>query len=64
MAYYMSNPVKEVRRGDIFYIANSKCYATNPPVEVEREPVETPVIVERNLYKTLYEDLLNKVVAR
>lgn len=156
MAYYM-NPVKEVKRGDIFYIANSKYYATNPEneagrpgivvscnelnenspsvevvylttkdkkpmpthvsilckinstalcetiytvskdrlgdyvrtctdeemaaidkgmlcslgitapsVEVEREeePVETPVIVERNLYKTLYEDLLNKVVRR
>lgn len=35
MAYYM-NPVKEVRRGDIFYIANSKCYATNPSVEAGR----------------------------
>lgn len=33
--------------------------------EVEREgPAQTPVIVERNLYKTLYEDLLNKVVTR
>ena len=157
MSYYMSNPVKEVRRGDIFYIVNSKCYATNPsveagrpgiivscdelnehspsvevvylttkdkkpmpthvpilckvnstalcetiytvskdrlgdyvrscsdkemaainegvlrslgitasPVEVEskEEPVETPVIVERNLYKHIYEDLINKVMAR
>lgn len=35
MAYYM-NPVKEVRRGDIFYIANSKCYATNSSVEAGR----------------------------
>lgn len=35
MSYYM-NPVKEVRRGDIFYIANSKCYATNPSVEAGR----------------------------
>lgn len=35
MAYYM-NPVKEARRGDIFYIANSKCYATNPSVEAGR----------------------------
>lgn len=157
MAYYMNPTRKGVKRGDIFYIANSKCYSTDPSneagrpgivvsndslnehspvvevvylttkekrpmpthigilckipstalcetiytvakdrlgdfvrtctdeemaaidmgmlhslgiaapsVEVEREeePVETPVIVERNLYKTLYEDLLNKVMAR
>lgn len=30
MSYYMNNGYKEVRRGDIFYIANSKCYATDP----------------------------------
>lgn len=35
MAYYM-NQIKEVRRGDIFYIANSKCYATNPENEAGR----------------------------
>lgn len=35
MAYYM-NPVKEVKRGDIFYIANSKYYATNPENEAGR----------------------------
>lgn len=153
MAYYMNNAVK---RGDIFYIAHSKCYATNPSntagrpavivssdklnehadvvevvylttkekrpmpthvevlcrvpsialcetiytvnkdklgdyvrtcadkemdainagilcslgisaptVEVEREEAaDTPVAVERNLYKTLYENLLNEVMAR
>lgn len=156
MAYYMNNR-KAVKRGDIFYIANSKCYATDPSnpagrpgiivssdklnehadvvevvylttkekrlmpthaevlckipstalcetiytvnkdrlgdfvrtctdkemesvnagilcslgisaptVEVEREEdtADTPVMVERNLYKTLYENLLNKVMAR
>lgn len=37
-----------------------------PSTEVEREEelVETPILVERNLYKTLYEDLLSKVMAR
>lgn len=37
-----------------------------PTVEVEREEesADTPVVVERNLYKTLYHDLLNKVMAR
>lgn len=37
-----------------------------PTVEVEREEdtADTPVVVERNLYKTLYENLLNKVMAR
>lgn len=35
MAYYM-NQTKEVRRGDIYYIANSKCYATNPENEAGR----------------------------
>ena len=37
-----------------------------PTVEVEREEksADTPVMVERNLYKTLYENLLNKVMAR
>lgn len=37
-----------------------------PTVEVEREEdtADTPVAVERNLYKHLYEDLLNKVMAR
>ena len=30
------NQIKEVRRGDIFYIANSKCYATNPENEAGR----------------------------
>lgn len=156
MGYYMNNH-KAVKRGDIFYIANSKCYATDssntsgrpgiivssdklnehadvvevvylttkekrlmpthaevlckipstalcetiytvnkdrlgdfvrtctdkemeavnagilcslgisaPTVEVEREEdtADTPVVVERNLYKTLYENLLNKVMAR
>lgn len=156
MAYYMNKNVP-AKRGDIFYIANSKCYATDPSnsegrpaivvssdklnehadvvevvylttkekrlmpthaevlckipstalcetiytvnkdrlgdfvrtctdkemesvnagilcslgisaptVEVEREEdtADTPVVVERNLYKTLYENLLNKVMAR
>lgn len=156
MAYYMNNNVP-AKRGDIFYISNSKCYATDPSnsegrpaivvssdklnehadvvevvylttkekrlmpthaevlckipstalcetiytvnkdrlgdfvrtctdkemeavnagilcslgisaptVEVEREEdtADTPVVVERNLYKTLYENLLNKVMAR
>lgn len=35
MAYYM-NQIKEVKRGDIFYIANSKYYATNPENEASR----------------------------
>lgn len=35
MAYYM-NQIKEVKRGDIFYIANSKFYATNPENEAGR----------------------------
>ena len=36
-----------------------------PTVAVEREEAaDTPVAVERNLYKTLYENLLNKVMAR
>lgn len=35
MAYYM-NQIKEVKRGDIFYIANSKYYATNPENEAGR----------------------------
>lgn len=29
MAYYMNKNVS-AKRGDIFYIANSKCYATDP----------------------------------
>lgn len=143
MAYYMNKNVP-AKRGDIFYISNSKCYATDPsnaegrpaivvssdklnehadvvevvylttkekrlmpthaevlckipstalcetiytvnkdrlgdfvrtctdkemegvnaaPV-VEGEPVDNSVTVERNLYKHLYEDLLNKVMAR
>lgn len=39
---------------------------STPTVEVEREEesADTPVMVERNLYKTLYENLLNKVMAR
>ena len=158
MNYYMNNDRNRVKRGEIYYIAHAKCYATDPSnaagrpgvivssdglnkhsdsvevvyltsqekkpmpthaevlcktpstalcetvytiskdrlgdfvrcctdkemetingcllhslgiipsaVKVEREesePVETPVMVERNLYKTLYEDLLNKVMAR
>lgn len=145
--------MNDVRRGDIYYIAHSKCYSTNPKLEAWRpgvivscdrlnenspvvevvylttkekrdmlthkkilckipstalceniytiskeklgafirtctdkemealnaglvaslgitqepvleEPVETPIIVERNLYKSLYEELLNKVMAR
>lgn len=152
MAYYMNKNVP-AKRGDIFYISNSKCYATDPSntegrpaivvssdklnehadvVEVvylttkekrlvpthaevlckipstalcetiytvnkdrlgdfvrtctdkemegvnagilcslgitapvdESEPVDNSVMVERNLYKHLYEDLLNKVMAR
>ena len=156
MVYYMNNH-KAVKRGDIFYIANSKCYATDPSnttggpgiivssdklnehadvvevvylttkekrlmpthaevlckipsialcetiytvnkdrlgdfvrtctnkemesvnagilcslgisaptVEVEREEdtADTQVVVERNLYKTLYENLLDKMMAR
>lgn len=35
MAYYM-NQIKKVKRGDIFYIANSKYYATNPENEAGR----------------------------
>lgn len=36
-----------------------------PTVGVEREETaDTPVAVERDLYKTLYENLLNKVMAR
>ena len=31
---------------------------------VDGEPVDNSVMVERNLYKHLYEDLLNKVMAR
>ena len=29
MAYYMNKNVP-AKRGDIFYISNSKCYATDP----------------------------------
>ena len=29
MAYYMNKSVP-AKRGDIFYISNSKCYATDP----------------------------------
>lgn len=35
MSYYM-NENKEVKRGDIFYIANSKCYSTDPANEAGR----------------------------
>lgn len=36
-----------------------------PTVEVEREEAaDTPVAVERNLYKTLYENLLDKMTTR
>lgn len=35
MAYYM-NQNKEVKRGDIFYIANSKFYSTDPTNEAGR----------------------------
>lgn len=35
MAYYM-NQSKEVKRGDIFYIANSKFYSTDPTNEAGR----------------------------
>lgn len=34
MAYYKMN--KEIKRGDIFYITNSKFYATNPKNEDDR----------------------------
>lgn len=149
MAYYMNKSVP-AKRGDIFYISNFKCYATDPsnaegrpaivvssdklnehadvvevvylttkekrlmqrccarflqplcvrpstrsirtgwaissvPVPIRKwrvsmlgilcslgiaapvvdgEPVDNSVTVERNLYKHLYEDLLNKVMAR
>lgn len=82
MAYYMNKSVP-AKRGDIFYISNSKCYATDPSNTegrpaivvssdklnehadvVDGEPVDNSVTVERNLYKHLYEDLLNKVMAR
>lgn len=153
MSYYMNNDKNRVKRGEIYYIAHAKCYATDPSnaagrpgvivssdelnrhsdyVEVvyltsqekkvtpthaevlcktpstalcetvytiskdrlgdfvrcctdkemegvnagilcslgiaapmdESEPVDNSVTVERNLYKHLYEDLLNKVMAR
>lgn len=35
MTYFMNND-KEVKRGDIFYIANSKYYATDPENEAGR----------------------------
>lgn len=36
-----------------------------PTVAVEREEAaDTPVAVERNLYKSLYENLLDKMMAR
>lgn len=38
---------------------------TAPTVEVEREvEKDTPVAVERNLYKTMYEQLLDRMTAR
>ena len=38
---------------------------TAPTIEVEREVEKnTPVAVERNLYKTLYEQLLDRMTAR
>lgn len=36
MSYYMNNGYKEVHRGEIFYIANSKCYATDPSISAGR----------------------------
>lgn len=39
---------KEVKRGDIFYVAHSKCYATNPSLDAGR-----PAVVVSN-------DTLNK----
>lgn len=47
MSYYMSN-TPDIKRGDIFYIANSKYYATDPKNEAER-----PAIIVSN-------DILNK----
>lgn len=36
----------------------------NNTVKIGTQPVDNSVTVERNLYKHLYEDLLNKVMAR
>lgn len=47
MSYYM-NDTPDIKRGDIFYIANSKYYATDPENEAGR-----PAIVVSN-------DILNK----
>lgn len=47
MSYYMSD-TPDIKRGDIFYIANSKYYATDPENEAGR-----PAIVVSN-------DILNK----
>lgn len=37
---------------------------TPPVIEVEKEGVDNSIEVERNLYKTLYENLLSKVIER
>ena len=47
MSYYM-NDTPDIKRGDIFYIANSKYYATDPENEAGR-----PAIIVSN-------DILNK----
>lgn len=47
MSYYMSD-TPDIKRGDIFYIANSKYYATDPENEAGR-----PAIIVSN-------DILNK----
>ena len=110
---YFNNPHKGVKRGDIFYISNSKFYSTDPSNEagrpgivvskdrlgdyirtcseremaainrgmlcylgislpVEEKPIShsteedmVKLVVEKNLYKSLYEQLLGKLtVAR
>lgn len=42
----------------------SSAHSVSPAPMVDGEPVDNSVTVERNLYKHLYEDLLNKVMAR
>ena len=43
MAYYMNKNVP-AKRGDIFYISNSKCYATDPSNAEGRQLSLSPLI--------------------
>ncbi|MFR3808306.1 MAG: hypothetical protein ACLTX3_04915 [Lachnospiraceae bacterium] len=43
MAYYMNKSVP-AKRGDIFYISNSKCYATDPSNTEEDQQSLSPLI--------------------